>query len=194
LIDSGIWWKRARGLTPALMLTPLLTGCTGFGLFTTPVASPLPEPVPPPRAETAAQVDLASGLDPLPSAQQLLRSVPFGRVDPFAPLLVAAASLPVTAAGTTAAGATTATAQAQASRQALGDLQLTGVIQGGGSAAALVTSGTLSGSLKLGDRGGKTPLLPPGWRVAQISVGGRSLQDSPSLTLVSAGQRVTLKL
>lgn len=195
MIDSGIWWKRARGLTPVLLLTPTLAGCSLLNLFSGPVASPTPEPLPPPRAETIAETDLAAGLDPLPSSEQLLRSVPFGRMDPFAPLPAAAATAAPAAAGTTTA--TTAgqiAAQAEAARQDLSGLQLTGVIQSGAGAEALVSYGELSGSLKTGDRGGTSPLLPPGWRVAAISLGGPSLQNPPSLTLVNAGQRLTLKL
>lgn len=193
MIDSGIWWRRTRGLTAALSLTPLLTACAGLNLFTGQAPSPLPEPLPPPRAETAAQTDLASGLDPLPSEQQLLSSVPFGRIDPFGPLPVVVGPSGE-AAGASASGAASAAAQAAAARQDLSGLQLTGVIQGGSTPEALVTYGSLSGSLKLGDRGGRTPLLPPGWRVTQIGLGGRSLQDPPSITLVNAGQRLTLKL
>lgn len=197
MIDSGIWWKRAKGLTAALSLTPLLTACAGLNLFTGQAPSPVPEPLPPPRAETAAQTDLASGLDPLPSEQQLLSSVPFGRINPFGPLPVAAsASSPAagSATGSAAAAATSAAAQAEAARQALSGFQLTGVIQGGSTPEALVTYGSVSGSLRPGDRGGRTPLLPAGWRVTQIGLGGRTLQDPPSITLVNAGQRLTLKL
>ncbi|MEB3271192.1 MAG: hypothetical protein VKJ44_06050 [Synechococcus sp.] len=195
-------------MTPVLLLTPTLAGCSLLNLFSGPAAPPAPEPLPPPRAETIAETDLAAGLDPLPSSQQLLRSVPFGRTDPFAPLSVApATTAPVTAApavgtaaaGTTAAGtasqaASQAAAQAQAARQALSGLQLTGVIQSGAGAEALVSHGELSGSLRTGDRGGTSPLLPAGWRVAAISLGGPGLQNPPSLTLVNAGQRLTLKL
>jgi len=190
-------------LTPVLLLTPTLAGCSLLNLFSGPVASPAPEPLPPPRAETIAETDLAAGLDPLPSSEQLLRSVPFGRMDPFAPLPAAAATAVPAAAGTTTATtaeqtaaqtAGQAVAQAEAARQALSGLQLTGVIQSGAGAEALVSYGELSGSLKTGDRGGTSPLLPPGWRVAAISLGGPSLQNPPSLTLVNAGQRLTLKL
>lgn len=200
MIDSGIWWKRARDLTPVLLLTPTLAGCSLLNLFSGPAAPAAPEPLPPPRAETIAETDLAAGLDPLPSSQQLLRSVPFGRIDPFAPLAVAAATAPpaaAPAAATTTAAAPAAQAAGQAeqeARQALSGLQLTGVIQSGAGTEALVSHGELSGSLRTGDRGGTSPLLPPGWRVAAISLGGPSLQNPPSLTLVNAGQRLTLKL
>lgn len=200
MIDSGIWWKRARGVTPVLLLAPTLAGCSLLNLLSGPAAPPAPEPLPPPRAETIAETDLAAGLDPLPSSQQLLRSVPFGRTDPFAPLPVAAATAapasaaPAAAGSTAAATASQAASQAEAARQALSGLQLTGVIQSGAGAEALVSHGELSGSVKTGDRGGTTPLLPPGWRVAAISLGGPGLQNPPSLTLVNAGQRLTLKL
>ena len=112
-------------------------------------------------------------------------------------LAVAAAAL-TTAACNTIQGVgkdTQAAGQAeQEARQALSGLQLTGVIQSGAGTEALVSHGELSGSLRTGDRGGTSPLLPPGWRVAAISLGGPSLQNPPSLTLVNAGQRLTLKL
>ena len=49
--------------------------------------------------------------------------------------------------------------------------RFTGVIVTGGQAQALVQLGGLSGSLRVGDRGGRgTDLLPAGWSVARIDV------------------------
>ena len=73
--------------------------------------------------------------------------------------------------------------------------QLTGVIRSGGRVEALVSYGPLSGSLRLGDRGGRTTqLLPVGWELASIQFGGRTPNDPPSITLRRAGQPLTIKL
>ena len=49
--------------------------------------------------------------------------------------------------------------------------RFSGVIVTGGEAQALVQLGSLSGSLRVGDRGGRsTDLLPSGWSVARIDV------------------------
>ena len=69
------------------------------------------------------------------------------------------------------------------------DFRLTGVISSGGRGEAIVEYGTLSGSLRPGDIGGRTTqLLPSGWKVASINV----LQER--LTLQKGTQRITARL
>jgi len=207
LIVSVIWWKRLEASFKVLALTPvlLLTGCgVEQLLFSRPAAQTPPESLPPAPAN-AGQVDVSAGLAPLPTPQQVLTAVPFGRPDPFAPLQAPAAAATSAASGSpaasgqsgTAAAASSATpgnpaasspgsAAAAAPRPAPRlapprDFRLTGVIRSGGRAEALVSYGGLSGSIKAGDRGGRTTaLLPPGWALASIQFGGRSAQDPPS--------------
>ena len=130
----------------------LLTACGGSPPADTGV-TPLPRPKPvPPEAAALLPVPPSTGLTPLPTAQQVIKAVPMGRPDPFAPPPVAAAKGP--AVINLPAG-----------------FRFTGVIVTGGQAQALVQLGGLSGSLRVGDRGGRgTDLLPAGWSVARIDV------------------------
>ncbi len=131
----------------------LLAACGGSSAPDTGVTPlPRPRPVPPPTA-AAPSPAAATGLTPLPTAQQVVTAVPLGRPDPFAPPPVAAATRgPVQLA--LPAG-----------------FRFSGVIVTGGEAQALVQLGSLSGSLRVGDRGGRsTDLLPAGWSVARIDV------------------------
>ena len=67
--------------------------------------------------------------------------------------------------------------------------RLAGVIRSGGRSEAVVQLGTRSGTLRPGDRGGRTTdLLPPGWSVASIDV------NRGSLTLQQGGRRVIAEL
>ena len=125
-----------------------------------------------------------AGLTPLPSSNQVVASVSSGRVDPFAPL------------------------QISASRPVLLSLPpgliFNGVIRSGGTPEALVQFGAESGTLRVGQRGGRTtdyrttdyrttdyrttPLLPAGWSVASIDV------QNGRLTLRQGKQAVTAEL
>ena len=115
-----------------------------------------------------------AGLTPLPSSSQVVASVSSGRVDPFAPLQISASrpaplSLPP-------------------------GLIFNGVIRSGGTPEALVQFGGDSGTLRVGQRGGRTtdyrttPLLPAGWSVASIDV------QNGRLTLRQGKQAVTAEL
>jgi hypothetical protein len=76
-----------------------------------------------------------------------------GRPDPFSPPPVVAA------------------AKGPAQLDLPAGFRFSGVIVTGGEAQALVQLGSLSGSLRVGDRGGRsTDLLPSGWSVARIDV------------------------
>jgi hypothetical protein len=96
---------------------------------------------------------------------------PVGRPDPFAPL-------PATASG----GSVAVPVVPQGFR-------FNGVIRSGHQAQALVQFGADSGSLRVGDVGGRsTRLLPPGWAVGGIDVA------RGTLTLRASGQAVRLSL
>lgn len=126
---------RPLGLLPLLLA---LGGC-GFEtlLFGGPSVEPPPEPLPPPRGDSNAKIDLEAGLAPLPSRQQVLGSVSFGRSDPFGATAPPAGAMPPATApapsnatsssnggtpsgtqGTATTAASTAAAPAPASTQA----------------------------------------------------------------------------
>jgi hypothetical protein len=105
---------------------------------------------------------VAPGFTPLPTPQQVQAAVPQGRLDPFAPLAV---SLAAGAPAGPPAGAVPPLAPPEGFR-------FTGVMSSGGRPLAIVQNGTESGSVSVGDRGGRsTDLLPSGWTVAAIDVG-----------------------
>lgn len=214
MIVSGIWWKRVETcLTPVACAPLLLLGGCGVEqlLLGQPPAPAPPESLPPARpSEDRVQVN--AGLAPLLTPQQVLTAVPFGRPDPFAPLPQAAASLPVVSNGPAGSPAQAASGGGSGALSGSGrpaaaaagrpipllkpaGFQLTGVIRSGGRAEALVSYGPLSGSLRPGDRGGRTtPLLPDGWELASIQFGGRSPNDPPSITLQRGTQKLQVKL
>jgi hypothetical protein len=67
--------------------------------------------------------------------------------------------------------------------------RVTGLIHSGGTSEAVVEYGALSGSLRPGDRGGRTTdLLPGGWSVAAVDV------NRGRVTLQRGQQRVTAEL
>lgn len=166
-------------------------------------------------------MELEAGLASLPSRRQVMTSVAFGRNDPFAvpPAALPAATLPPSRSVTSGSAARSSTAAA--ARAASGKagataaerngsspvparptplkppegFQLTGVIRSGGKAEALVSYRSSSGSLRPGDRGGRTTaLLPAGWALGAIQFEGASPADPPSITLLKAGQRVKVSL
>ncbi|WP_159815896.1 hypothetical protein [Cyanobium sp. Copco_Reservoir_LC18] len=155
----------------------MLTGC---GASPTAEAPPAPPP-PRPAAPTASSGAVPEGLTPLPTSQQVVNAFRMGRQDPFGslvPELVPGAA----AAGTTARAAATPP-------PFLKDFRVTGVIASGGQSEAVVTYRQLSGSLRPGDRGGRTTdLLPSGWSVASVDV------PNGRLVLQSGSRRVKVEL
>ncbi|MEB3307697.1 MAG: hypothetical protein VKK98_06050 [Cyanobacteriota bacterium] len=179
---SNSWWKavadprppqqRRRLVLLALLPLALLVSCGGSPSADTGI-EPLPDPgrsspPPPPGPE---QAPAATGLTPLPSADQVAAAVPLGRSDPFLPIAVALAGPPA-AAPTLPEG-----------------FRFSGVIVSGGRVQALVQLGSQSGSLRAGDRGGESgSLLPPGWRVVRID------SEPGRLTLAQGERRLELDL
>jgi len=140
--------------------------------------------LPPPRSAAvgsspAAPLPVAdpgplAGLTPLPSSNQVMASVAAGRVDPFAPV-----------GGAAAAGS----GGRPAPLSLPPGLVFNGVIRSGGTPEALVQFGGDTGTLRVGQRGGRTtPLLPAGWSVASIDV------QQGRLTLRQGKQSVTAEL
>ncbi len=106
----------------------------------------------------------------MPTPQQVVAAVRIGRLDPFAPFSPPAGTAPQS------------TGLPQGFR-------FSGVVRGGGQAEALVQFGSLSGTLRAGQVGGRsTDLLPQGWTVARVD-GQRG-----RLTLRQGGQLVTADL
>lgn len=197
---------------PALLAFGLLVGCTG-----SPPSDPAAQaPPPPPSGQAAAAAAPAppaaasTGLVPLPTARQVIASLPVGRRDPFASPLPPLPPPPAEGVpGSEAAAVTGAARRPEAGASVAGStgvsraerpqplppltlppgFRVTGVIRSGGVNEAVVEFGPLSGSLRPGDRGGRTTdLLPGGWSVASVDV------NRGRVTLQRGEQRVTAEI
>jgi len=212
LIDSEILSKvnppsenRPRRAAPAAVLAVLLLA----GCMPSPppedAAGPPPAPAPPAivrRPQTFASLDLP--LDPLASKDQLLRSFQPGRRDPFANVivpyvvkgeLVAAGSAGAEGSGVSGPGGARSGGASPEVKDAICDIstiQVTGLIHGAGSSEAIVVNAQgETGSLRPGDRGGRsTSLIPPGCQVQSIDVNAGYLVIAP----VKKGRAVKLAL
>ena len=112
-----------------------------------------------------------AGLTPLPSPQQVVEAQVMGRADPFLPVAATAGKVPVTPLPLPEG------------------FRFNGVIRSGGQVQALVQLGADSGSLRVGDAGGRhTKLLPTGWSVNGIDV------QRGRLTLRFGGRLIPLSL
>ena len=169
MTDFATWWRRADGRFGLGALAPLLlTGCA----FTPTVEAP-PPPAPPRPAPAASSGAVPAGLTPLPTSQQVAAAFPVGRKDPFGSLV---AEMVPGAAAAARGGAAAAAAAAAAAPAFLQQLQITGVIEGGGDSEVVATFNGEGGSLRRGDRGGlEMKLLPPGWSVAAVDLSSRRL-------------------
>lgn len=151
-----------------LLLAGGLSGCGGtppadLGAVSPPApAAPGAAPTTPNKPAPASAAIAEAGFTPLPTVQQVEAAMPPGRLDPFAPLAV-----------------TRVTRDAGKPRAIVVQPPLTlpdgfrfqGVISSGGRPMALVQFGGQSGSLAIGDAGGRTTdLLPEAWGVASIDV------------------------
>jgi len=150
----------------------------------TPPASSAPE-----RGKPAAP---ATGLVPLPSPRQVIAALPVGRRDPFESPFPPLPPLPTgaqAAGGTAPAGTLRGRTLPPPPLSLPPGFRVTGLINSGGTSEAVVEYGTLSGSLRRGDRGGRTTdLLPGGWSVAAVDV------NRGRVTLQRGQQRVTAEL
>ena len=155
------------------------------------VAPPPPAP-PRPAPAAAASGAVPAGLTPLPTSQQVVGSFRVGRKDPFGSLvpdLVPGSAPSAGGTGTAAAAGSRKPAAALPPPAFLQDFRVTGVISSGGHSEAVVSYKQLSGSLRRGDRGGRTTdLLPAGWSVAAVDV------PNGRLILQSGSRRVKVEL
>lgn len=174
-----IWLKTHRpdpGLAPALGVSLLLAAC---GQSSPPQAD-LPAPTPAPEVAASPAAPQPSGLTPLPSANQVLASLPIGRDDPFAE------ATPVVAPGDSRA-------QAAAPPPPPPNFRFSGVLRVGSTPQALVQVGDQIGAVCIGADGrcvgsGQDSLLPDGWGVTAIDV------DRGELTLDYRGQKLVEEL
>jgi hypothetical protein len=172
-----------------LLLTALLGAC-GAPQQTTDLPPPPPPATgnpAPSRPAAAASARSGSGLVPLPTRQEVVTTVPVGRRDPFGGVMPRWRIPPVPGApGSPGAGSAAIRPVPPGVPEGF---RLAGVIRSGGRSEAVVQYGTRSGSLRPGDRGGRTTdLLPSGWSVASIDV------NRGSLTLQQGGRRVIAEL
>lgn len=173
-------------LTGLVVLTGVLSAC-GVAERSSERGSDQPSgTVPPPMTPSPPQQASSNvsvpGLSPLPTRQQVLASVPQGRSDPFATTQPAPPPRPP--------ATRKAPPQPPPPLQLPADFRFTGVVNTAGRTEAIVSYGTLSGSVGHGDVGGQTTkLLPPGWTVASINL------PLERLTLeADRGRRVTARL
>lgn len=190
-------WRRAA--TAALGVL-LLAGCwpspppqdtDGIPLAATPTEIPG-------RSKTFAALDLP--LNPLANKDQLLRSFQAGRKDPFGNVILSQ-KVPLTKVAEAEAGAVVSGVSGQGGASPAGKdtscdsspIQVTGLIYGSGASEAIVYNKTTgeTGSLRPGDRGGRsTTLLPLGCQVQSIDVNAGYLVIAP----VKKGSAVKLTL
>ena len=207
--------RRLRRAVPAAVLgVLLLAGCMPSAPPEDEASGPPPAPAPPAKASrppVLGSLDLP--LNPLANKDQLLRSFQPGRRDPFGGVIVpqvvtlakttegetgATAGVVSGAAGSGGASAGSAAlagaspgVKATACDSLASSIQVTGLIHGAGSSEAIVNSAGETGTLRPGDRGGRsTSLLPPGCQVQSIDVNAGYLVIAP----IKKGRAVKLAL
>jgi hypothetical protein len=186
-----------------VVIALLISGC---GLLGRSPQADLPQPPPADPAEVEAPPTPLAGLTPLPSASELLTSVPIGREDPLAPQTPvprssAGAGSPATrAAGQQAAIPATAQGKPAARRPTVparlelpDDFRFSGVLRAGSTPQAFVQVGDQTGPVCPGADGscpasGLPTVLPRGWGVAAIDV------ERGLLTLRKGSRTVTTQL
>ncbi len=179
----------------ALLLLSSLMGCGGAPEASAP---PQPPPAPAPAAQPAdaaaapgaaaaptAGAGVLAGLTPLPSRQQVLAAAPADRADPFAPVI-----RPRPTGAAAAAGGDPSRPAAPAPLRLPDDFRFSGVIDISGVPQALVQRSEQSGTVVVGDQGGRsTRLLPNGWVVTSIDVQNGSLRMRQGKQTISAALR-----
>jgi hypothetical protein len=179
----------------ALLLLSSLMGCGGAPEASAP---PPPPPAPAPAAQPAAAAaapgaaaaptagaGVLAGLTPLPSRQQVLAAAPADRADPFAPVI-----RPRPTGAAAAASGDPSRPAAPAPLRLPDDFRFSGVIAVSGMPQALVQRSEQSGTVVVGDQGGRsTRLLPNGWVVTSIDVQNGCLRMRQGKQTISAALR-----
>ena len=163
------WWKTAAE-GPVRLALPLLACCVAL-MACAEQDPPLVTAAPPPQAAPVDPLPASRpplpdlGLIPLPTVEEVQRSAPAGRPDPFQPLP------PIMAAGVDDADAEGGSA---AVMDPMTGLMLSGLMQVGERSRALVETPTGRGALCVGADGrcddDAEPLLPSQWSVLSIDV------------------------
>ena len=185
MTDSETWWKADTHLRtevtasriPALascaglFVAFVLAGLSGCGKQENTQGSVDPRPSDASVAELSVPAPSASatGLIPLPTREQVLSSVPEGRVDPFAPIVVRSTAL---------------TDQIDSDVAATPAFEVMGVMAVGAELRALVRGPEISGTVCVG-QGGRCPgnpgaPLPKDWTVNGIDLARGCLSFSIS--------------
>jgi hypothetical protein len=126
-----------------------------------------------------------AGLTPLPSRQQVLAAAPADRADPFAPVI-----RPRPTGAAAAAGGDPSRPAAPAPLRLPEDFRFSGVIAVSGVPQALVQRSEQSGTVVVGDQGGRsTRLIPNGWVVTAIDVQNGRLRMRQGKQTISAALR-----
>lgn len=141
------------------------------------------------QSQDASNTEPQQGFINLPTKEDVVDSYPIGRSDPFAPVDNQNYLPPprfVYERGAKPSGLSEEQVQAQTK-----EFMVTGVVKAGGSVSALVSNAGVSGSVRVGDQGGKPAteaqfLLPTGWRVVAIS------PAAGSVTIEKMGTKFTL--
>ncbi len=181
-----VTWLKSRRAEPSRWLVfvgaALLAACSQPKPGEGDQASQLTPTKPAPAQPAPTKASPATGLTPLPTANQVLASVSTGRADPFAPQALPDGPQP---------GRSRSVAPKPLT---LPDgFVFSGVIRSGSRPQALVQIGDQTGPICQGPRGacpgsGFEALLPPGWIVAAIDV------DRGRLTLRQGKQSITAEL
>lgn len=140
-------------------------------------------------SQTGSNTEPQQGFVNLPSPKDVVDAYPKGREDPFAPVDRQNYLPPprfVYERGSKQAGLS----EEQVQEQTKG-FHVSGVVRVGGAVSALVINSGVSGSVRVGDQGGKPLteaqfLLPTGWKVVAIS------PSSGSVTIERMGTRLTV--
>lgn len=185
MTDSGTLWKadtqRRAEVIPsrisasasgaALLLAVAFAGLSGCGKPENSESSVDAMPPDAPVAELSPPLpsSAATGLIPLPTREQVLSSMPEGRDDPFAPIVVRSMAV---------------TAQIGPDAAATSDFEVMGVLAVGAELRALVKGSEVSGTVCVGQRGrcpgDAAAPLPMGWTVQSIDLGRGCLRFSIS--------------
>ena len=175
MIDSATWWKAdthrraevsasripASASCAALLIAVAWGALSGCGTQENIQGSVNPTSPDAPVAEVSPPAPSSSetGLIPLPTSEQVLSSVPEGRVDPFAPIIDPSKAL---------------IAQNDSDGAATPDFDVIGVLAVGSELRALVSGPQVSGTVCVGQRGrcpgNPAAPLPKDWTVNGIDL------------------------
>jgi hypothetical protein len=158
----------------------------------TQIVLPRNQPGPTKQTDAVASTEPQPGFIRLPSDEEVVDSYPVGRLDPFAPVDKQNYLPPPRFVYEQGAKSSkpSGLSEEQVSEQTK-EFIVTGVVKAAGHVSALVSNAGNSGSVRVGDQGGKPGtetqfLLPTGWKVVSIS------PATGSVTIEKMGTKLTL--